>query len=275
MFFWTTSLSRSFGIVMRASTWALSSSAAFSATSLRLLPSKLNGLVTTPIVSAPESFAIWATTGAAPRPVPPPRPAVMNTMSESASAAAIFSESSSAERWPIGRVAAGAEAARDLVADADLVRRVRLEERLRIGVAGDELHAHHLGPDHPVDGVAAAAPDPDDADKREVLGIGTQRHRALLRQPSRASNGGTTTVPDLAAGSRHALARDGGEYTASAAGRGASRETRPPRWSWPQEFSRWCGRRTVGPAAASLVVSVRLQPVAFGAERGGNGAPAH
>ncbi len=100
VFFCTTSLSRSFGIVMSASTCALSSSADFSATSLRLLPSNANGLVTTPIVRAPASLAIWATTGAAPDPVPPPSPAVMNTMSESASAAAIFSESSSADRWP-------------------------------------------------------------------------------------------------------------------------------------------------------------------------------
>ena len=175
VFFWTTSLSRSLGIVISASTWALSSSAAFSATSLRLLPSNANGLVTTPIVSAPPSLAICATTGAAPEPVPPPSPAVMKTMSESASAWAIFSESSSADALPDRRVAAGAEPAGDLVADADLVRRVGLEERLGIRVAGDELDAHHLGPDHPVDGVAAAAADPDDADQREVLGIGTQR----------------------------------------------------------------------------------------------------
>jgi hypothetical protein len=40
------------------------------------------------------------------------------------------------------------------------VRRIRLEQGLGIGVAGDELHAHHLGPDHPVDGVAASAPTP-------------------------------------------------------------------------------------------------------------------
>ena len=40
VFFWTTSLSRSFGIVISVSTLALSSSAAFSAISLRLLPSK-------------------------------------------------------------------------------------------------------------------------------------------------------------------------------------------------------------------------------------------
>ena len=42
-----------------------------------------------------------ATIGAAPEPVPPPIPAVMKTMSESASAWAIFSESSSAARAPI------------------------------------------------------------------------------------------------------------------------------------------------------------------------------
>ena len=53
------------------------------------------------MVSAPPSLAICATTGAAPDPVPPPSPAVMKTMSESASAWAIFSESSSAERCPI------------------------------------------------------------------------------------------------------------------------------------------------------------------------------
>ena len=75
------------------------------------------------------------------------------------------------------RVAAGAEAAGDLVADADLVRRVRLEQGLGVRVAGDELDAHHLGPDHPVDGVAAAAADTDDANQREVLGVGPQRHR--------------------------------------------------------------------------------------------------
>jgi len=57
------------------------------------------------------------------------------------------------------------------------VGRIRLQERLRVRIAGDELDAHHLGPDHPVDGVAAAAADPDDPDQREVLGIGTQRHR--------------------------------------------------------------------------------------------------
>ena len=66
-------------------------------------------------------------------------------------------------------IAASAEAARDLVADADLVGGVRLQERLGVGVDGDELHAHQLRADHAVDGVAAAAADPDDADEGEVL----------------------------------------------------------------------------------------------------------
>jgi len=74
-------------------------------------------------------------------------------------------------------IATGAEPARDLVADADLVGRVRLEECLRVRVAGDELHAHHLGPDHAVHGVAAAASDADHADEGEVLRIGPKRHR--------------------------------------------------------------------------------------------------
>ena len=47
----------------------------------RFLPSKLNGRVTTPMVSAPSLRAMLAITGAPPVPVPPPSPAVTNTMS--------------------------------------------------------------------------------------------------------------------------------------------------------------------------------------------------
>ena len=46
------------------------------------LPSNPNGDVTMATVSAPTSRAIRATTGAAPVPVPPPSPAVTNTMSD-------------------------------------------------------------------------------------------------------------------------------------------------------------------------------------------------
>src|SRR6059036_3114389 len=50
-----------------------------SAFSIRMRPSDLNGIVTTPIVRAPSSLATRATYCAEPVPVPPPMPAVMNT----------------------------------------------------------------------------------------------------------------------------------------------------------------------------------------------------
>ena len=103
----------------------------------------------------------------------------MKTMSESTRASAILSAILFGGPLADRRVTAGAEAARDLVADADLVRRVGLEQRLGVRVAGDELDAHHLGPDHPVDRIAAATADADDADEGEVLGVGTQRPSAL------------------------------------------------------------------------------------------------
>lgn len=52
-----------------------------SALFMRVRASKRNGFVTTPTVRIPISFAIPATTGAAPVPVPPPIPQVTNTMS--------------------------------------------------------------------------------------------------------------------------------------------------------------------------------------------------
>ena len=67
---------------------------------MRRLPSNLKGLVTTPTVSAPASWAISATVGAAPVPVPPPMPAVMNTMSASSRDLAMSLRLSSALRLP-------------------------------------------------------------------------------------------------------------------------------------------------------------------------------
>ena len=177
VFFWTTSLRRSFGIVIRVSTWAFSSSAAFSATSLRLAPSNANGLVTTPIVSAPGLLGDLGDdrrrAGAGAAAQAGGDEDHVRVLERLGDLLGVLLGRPRADR----RVAAGTEAARDLVADPDLVRRVGLEERLGVRVAGDELDAHHLGPDHPVDGVAPAAADADDADQREVLGIGPQRHR--------------------------------------------------------------------------------------------------
>ena len=67
--------------MIKESTCCSNAAIPFSAESKRRLPSKLNGVVTTPTVKMPISLAISATTGAAPVPVPPPIPAVTNTMS--------------------------------------------------------------------------------------------------------------------------------------------------------------------------------------------------
>ena len=68
-------------MTISVSTLALSSRMPSSACAARRLPSKTNGLVTTPTSGAQLLRHAAPTTGAAPVPVPPPMPAVMNTMS--------------------------------------------------------------------------------------------------------------------------------------------------------------------------------------------------
>ena len=90
------SSSFSFGITIRESTYFRSSEIPFSAWSIFCSRSNANGLVTTATVRMPASCARRATTGAAPVPVPPPMPAVINTISAPFSAASISSLFSSA-----------------------------------------------------------------------------------------------------------------------------------------------------------------------------------
>ena len=66
-------------------------------------------------------------------------------------------------------VGAGAEPAGELAADVELDVGVAHQQRLRVGVDGDELDALETDLDHPVDGVDAAAADADDLDDREVV----------------------------------------------------------------------------------------------------------
>ncbi len=63
----------------------------------------------------------------------------------------------------------GAEAAGELAADVELHVGVAHQQRLRVGVDGDELDALQPGVDHAVDGVDAAAADADDLDDRQVV----------------------------------------------------------------------------------------------------------
>ena len=76
---------------------------------MRRLPSNSNGLVTTPTVRMPISLATRAITGAAPVPVPPPMPAVMNTMCAPSIASRMWSIASSAAALPAFGLAARAQ----------------------------------------------------------------------------------------------------------------------------------------------------------------------
>src|SRR5947207_1927564 len=92
------------------------------------LPSNLNGRVTTATERIPLSLATWATTGAAPVPVPPPMPAVMNSMSAPSIVSAMRSRSSIAASRPIsGR----APAPRPRVSVAPNCSCVRAVERFK------------------------------------------------------------------------------------------------------------------------------------------------
>ncbi len=96
---------RSLGITMRVSTSSRRVSMPASACEALRRPSKLKGLVTTPMVSAPSDLAMLATTGAPPVPVPPPSPAVTKTMSAPLRTSSISSRWSSAALRPTSGLA--------------------------------------------------------------------------------------------------------------------------------------------------------------------------
>ncbi len=96
-----TSSSFSLSTTMRLSTFDSSSDTPSSACLPRRRPSNSNGLVTTPTVRMPSSLAARAITGAAPVPVPPPMPAVMNNMCAPAIDSLMRSTASCADWRPI------------------------------------------------------------------------------------------------------------------------------------------------------------------------------
>ena len=88
------------GSTISVSATSMSLAIPSSAISIFRSSSKWKGLVTTPTVRAPISLATEPTTGAAPVPVPPPMPAVMNTISEPCSSSNSLSLSSRAAFSP-------------------------------------------------------------------------------------------------------------------------------------------------------------------------------
>jgi hypothetical protein len=139
--FSTTWSSRSFSMTISVSTRSRRFSTPWFACCVRLPPSKTNGFVTTPTVSAWSSRASSATLVAA------------------------LLRGGLADR----RVGAGAEAARRLRADVDLHVGVAHHQRLRVGVDRDELDPAEARIDHAVDRVRSAAADADDLDHREIV----------------------------------------------------------------------------------------------------------
>ena len=78
-------------------------------------------------------------------------------------------------------VGARAEAAGQLAADVELDVGVAHEQRLRVGVDGDELHALEADLDHAVHGVDAAAADADDLDHCQVVLRSRHGRRPFIR----------------------------------------------------------------------------------------------
>ena len=93
----------------------------------------------------PSSLATCATTGAAPVPVPPPMPAVMNSMSQPSISSTMRSRSSIAAWRPDFRIGARAQTLGDVAADLQSGLHLGVLQRLRVGVDAHELHALDAG----------------------------------------------------------------------------------------------------------------------------------
>ena len=78
-------------------------------------------------------------------------------------------------------IAAGAEPAGEVAADVELDVGVAHEQRLRVGVDGDELDTLQAGVDHAIDGVDTATADADHLDDGEIV-LGRAGHQRYLRR---------------------------------------------------------------------------------------------
>ena len=129
VFFATTVLILSLGMTISVSTYFLRLSKPLAVFSIRFLPSKLKGSVTTAIVRIFISLAILAITGAAPVPVPPPIPAVINKRSVPLIASVSASLLSSAAALP---TSGSAPAPRPLVSALPICILFSQGERVKI-----------------------------------------------------------------------------------------------------------------------------------------------
>ena len=169
IFSWLMSFRRSLGMTIRESTCIIREAMPCSACAILRLPSKAKGFVTMPTVRIPRSWAVSATTGAAPVPVPPPMPAVIKTICAPFSALVISSLLSSAARWPISGSAPAPRPFGQLGTKLDLLGGLELSR-----ACWSVFIATNSTPDRPdstmrVDGVAAAATYADNLDIGYIL----------------------------------------------------------------------------------------------------------
>ena len=170
---------------MTVSTHSRSASRPASACIARFLPSNLNGLVTTAIVSAPSSLARLAITGAAPVPVPPPRPVVTKIMSAPDSAWMIESVSSSAACRPMLGSAPAPSPFVSFWPIWILTAALLWSSAWTSVLATMNSTPPRPTVDHPVDGVAAAAADADHLDLRAAPRLRDRASAAACRRPCR------------------------------------------------------------------------------------------
>ena len=260
---------RELGMVMSVSTSAARSSTPTSAWAPRRAPSKANGLVTMPTVSAPTSRAMRATTGAAPVPVPPPAPAVMKIMSAPLSRLLTSSYCSMADCRPSCGSEPEPSPRVEPLPMCTRGRRAGPLERLEVGVQRDELHALDLGLDHAVDGVhagAAHAHHAQDGLARERRGrlVGGLALVAVAALGLRGGPGSRSIMFSGMSAEKTLLRRSDGDGTVRARARGAragSARARPARGGPPR------AARARRPWAPAVLLGL--------AEEGRQGALAH
>ena len=246
----STSSRRSLGTTMSVSTPPCSASRPAWAASVRRLPSKPNGIVTMPTVSAPSSRATRAITGAAPVPVPRLAGGHEREIGPSQHLAQAVDRILGGLAAEIG-VGTRAEPARQLAADLQLDARVRHRELLRVGVDRDELHSVDVGVDHALERVQAAAADADHADRGQVGGgLAARASASGSAGISGASAGsGTARRRGCSAGSSSGLGL-GGLASGGAGGPARPRRARAAAGVLGQRLGRARRRRSERPRAA-------------------------
>ncbi len=168
--------SRSLGMTISVSACSLSLAMPDSADWMRREPSKVKGRVTTPMVSAPTSLAIWATMAS-----PAGAGAAAHAGGDEDHIGAFEHFVQLLGRF-LGRlaahlrVAARTQAAGQLFADAHAGGGPGQVQRLGIGVDCHEIDALQALVDHAIDGIAATASNAHDFDAGkgfELIGLGT------------------------------------------------------------------------------------------------------